>query len=176
VPVEDFEHAWAMLGLTVADSETPALSQADVDALATWVALKTHVGEDGAAGLLRVVGAFMARLAEAETTAVIVRQPDLWMVVTNDELTTAQAYRAIAELIPRMGAMIDAVHRHHLSNARANFGGGPGPPPTVACGVGFVDLSGFTPLTQMLMPAELSALLNGFSATPTWCMPTAGGW
>ena len=32
VALEDIEHGWAMLGLTVADPDTPALSQADVDA------------------------------------------------------------------------------------------------------------------------------------------------
>src|SRR5580698_8511025 len=42
VPVEAVEHAWAMLGLTVEDSDTPALSQADVDALATWVAMRAE--------------------------------------------------------------------------------------------------------------------------------------
>ncbi|EUA52173.1 hypothetical protein I552_0383 [Mycobacterium xenopi 3993] len=31
MPVHDVEHAWAMLGLTVADLDTAALSQADVD-------------------------------------------------------------------------------------------------------------------------------------------------
>src|SRR5271166_4530589 len=31
VTLADVEHGWAMLGLTVADSDTPALSQADVD-------------------------------------------------------------------------------------------------------------------------------------------------
>jgi hypothetical protein len=37
VPVEDVAHAWALLGLTVAGPDIPALSQADVDGLATWV-------------------------------------------------------------------------------------------------------------------------------------------
>ncbi len=68
-----------MLGLTVADPDQPALSQADVDGLATWVAMKTAVGEDGAFGFLRVLGAAMARLAEAESAVVrarLARHPD----------------------------------------------------------------------------------------------------
>jgi hypothetical protein len=63
LPAEEVARAWALLGLTVAGPDVPALSQADVDALSTWVALKAVVGEDGASGLLRVLGATMARLA-----------------------------------------------------------------------------------------------------------------
>ena len=81
----------------------PSLSQADVDALATWVALKAVVGEDGAYGLLRVLGAAMARLAEAESTMIRAGTPDIQMTHTHDELATAQAYRAVAEFVPRIG-------------------------------------------------------------------------
>ena len=48
VPVDDVAHAWAVLGLTIADAEVPALSQADIDGLATWVTLRTVAGEDAA--------------------------------------------------------------------------------------------------------------------------------
>ena len=56
IAAEDVARAWTLLGLTVAGPDVPALSQADVDALATWLALKTVVGQDGALGLLRVAG------------------------------------------------------------------------------------------------------------------------
>ena len=45
---DDVAHAWALLGLTVAGSDVPSLSQADVDGLKTWLALKGVVGQDGA--------------------------------------------------------------------------------------------------------------------------------
>jgi len=72
--------------------------------------------------------------------------------------------------------MIDAVHRHHLTNTRTFIEAvASGPSANLVCGVGFVDLSGFTALTQMLTPAELSTLLNGFSAGDAvmWVSPTA---
>lgn len=176
VPVEDIAHAWAMLGLTVADSDTPTLSQVDVDALATWVAFKADFGEDAASGFLRVLGASIARLAEAESSMIRAGVPDLWLGHTGDELATAQAYRNVAEYIPRIGAMMDAVHRHHLTSTRTFVEGLiPGPSPNLVCGVGFVDLSGFTALTQMLTPAELSTLLNGFSATVSDVVHADGG-
>ncbi|MCV7231355.1 adenylate/guanylate cyclase domain-containing protein [Mycobacterium branderi] len=176
LPVEDVEHAWAMLGLTVADSDTPTLSQADVDALATWVELRARFGEDAASGVLRVIGACVARLAEALSSMIRAGAPEIWIGETQDELTTAQAFRGVAEFIPRIGAMMDAVHRHHLTSVRTFIEGVvPGPSASVVCGVGFVDLSGFTALTQMLTPAELSTLLNGFSATVSDVVHADGG-
>jgi class 3 adenylate cyclase len=166
-------HAWALLGLTAAGPDVPVLSQADVDALATWAALKAVVGEDGAFGVL---GAAMARLAEAEGTMIRAGTPDIQMNYTHDELATAQAYRSVAEFVPRIGALIDVVHRHHLISARTYFEGVLlGTSASVVCGIGFADLSGFTALTQALTPAELSYLLNEFGATVADVVHADGG-
>ncbi|MGV0814608.1 adenylate/guanylate cyclase domain-containing protein [Mycolicibacterium boenickei] len=176
LPLDDVAHFWAVLGLTAGDPDQRTLSQADVEALGTCAAMRDGLGEDAAVGLLRVVGAAMARLAEAESAVVRTDRPDLWISHSHDELTTARTYRAVAQLIPRIGTMIDAVHRHHLSSARTYFEGvQPSPSESVVCGVGFADLSGFTALTQLLTPAELANLLNEFSSTVTDVVQTDGG-
>jgi class 3 adenylate cyclase len=176
VSADDVAQAWALLGLTIAGPDVPALSQADVDALATWLAVKTAVGERGAFGLLRVLGAAMARLAEAESTMIRAAMPDIQMTHTRDELATAQAYRAAAELIPRLGALIDTVHRHHLISARTHFEDVlRDTSASVVCGVGFADLSGFTVLTQALTPALLSDLLNEFAGAVSDVVHADGG-
>lgn len=174
---DDVAHAWALLGLTVAGPDVAALSQADVDALSTWVALKSVIGEDGAFGMLRVLGAAMARLAEAESTVIRAGTPDIQMNYTHDELATAQAYRSVAEFVPRIGALIDVVHRHHLTSARTHFEGvlRGDTSASVVCGVGFADLSSFTALTQALTPAQLSALLTEFGATVADVVHADGG-
>ncbi|CPR03574.1 adenylate cyclase [Mycobacterium bohemicum DSM 44277] len=173
---DDVARAWALLGLTVAGPDVPVLSQADVDGLATWVALKRVVGEDGAFGLLRVLGAAMARLAEAESTTIRAGMPDIQMTYTNDELATAQAYRAVAEFVPRIGALIDVVHRHHLTSARTHFEGVlRDTSASVVCGIGFADLSDFTVLTHALAPAELSMLLNEFAGAVSDVVHADGG-
>ncbi|HWF27496.1 MAG TPA: adenylate/guanylate cyclase domain-containing protein [Mycobacterium sp.] len=173
---DDVAHAWALLGLTVAGPDVAVLSQADVDALSTWVGLKAVVGEDGAFGLLRVLGAAMARLAEAEGTMIRAGTPDIQMNYTHDELATAQAYRSVAEFVPRIGALIDVVHRHHLTSARTYFEGVLlGTSATVVCGIGFADLSSFTALTQALTPAQLSNLLTEFAGTVADVVHADGG-
>jgi class 3 adenylate cyclase len=176
VPVETVEHAWAMLGLTVADVDTPTLSQADVDSLATWSAMRAQMGDDAADGYLRVLGASVARLAEAASSMIRTSTPRLWLGHTGDELATAQAYREVAEFIPRLGQMIDAIHRHHLVSTRTFVEGmARGPSAGLVCGIGFADLSGFTALTQALTPAELSELLNDFGATVSDVVLANGG-
>jgi class 3 adenylate cyclase len=176
ISADEVSRAWALLGLTVAGPDIPVLSQADVDALATWLALKVAVGEDGAHGLLRVLGAAMARLAEAESTMIRVGMPDIQMDHTHNEFATAQAYRTIAEFIPRLSALIDTVHRHHIISARTHFEGVLRDTSSAAvCGVGFADLSSFTALTQALAPAELSELLNQFAGTVSDVVHAHGG-
>ncbi|OBK32054.1 hypothetical protein A5658_17080 [Mycobacterium sp. 1245111.1] len=176
VPLADVEHAWAILGLTVENSDTLALSQADVDALATWVALRAQMGQAAADGFMRVLGSSVARLAEAISSMIRANSPKLWLGHSGDELTTAVAYREAAQFVPRIGAMIDAVHRHHLVSTRTFIESVErGPSVSVLCGVGFADLSGFTALTQTLAPAELSEMLTEFGATVSDVVHADGG-
>jgi class 3 adenylate cyclase len=176
LPPESVARAWALLGLTAAGPDVPTLSQADVDALATWVAIKAVVGDDDASGLLRVLGANMARLAEAEATMIRGGMPDILIDHTHDELATAQAYRTAVEFVCGLGALIDTVHRHHLISARTYFEDVIlDSSASVTCGVGFADLSSFTALTQTLTPAELSNLLNEFAGTVTDVVHGDGG-
>jgi class 3 adenylate cyclase len=165
VPVAEVEYGWSIVGLTVENSDTAVLTQADVDALATWVAMREQLGKEATDGYMRVLGATVARLAEAVSSMIRTSAPRLWLGDTGDELTTARAYQEVAGYVPRVGAMIDAIHRHHLVSTRTFIEGVErGPQTSILCGVGFADLSGFTALTQALTPAELSALLTEFAA------------
>jgi adenylate cyclase len=176
VTLEEVSRAWAVLGLTVVDAEQPALSQADVDALEGWVETKNAVGEHAALGWLRVLGAVMARLVEAGTSMMLVAQPDIQMLHSHDEFTTARAYREVAEIVPRTLALIGIVYLNHMTGVRPYFEAIIGDSPeSVTCGVGFADLSGFTALTQRLTPAELSALLEEFNATVADIVHADGG-
>lgn len=175
VPLADVEQAWAALGLTVTDCSTKSLSRADVETLRTWVEMRTLVGDVEATGLLRVMGAGMARLAEAESSMSRAGSPDIELHHSHNEATTAKAYRAAASFIPRIGSMLDAVHRHHLMSARRYFEHVIRDDSSdVVCGIGFADLSGFTALTQVISSAELRDLLNEFSAVSADIVHSAG--
>lgn len=172
----DVERAWTALGLSTGGPDEVVLSQADVDGLALWADMRAALGEEAATGLLRVVGSAMARLSEAVAAMIRHANPGIQIEQSHDELVTARTYRDAATFIPRLGALFDAVHRHHLQHtrrylelvARENSA-------TVDCGVGFADLSGFTALTQSLGTLELSSLLGEFSAAAADVIHGAGG-
>ncbi|BCI82546.1 adenylate/guanylate cyclase domain-containing protein [Mycobacterium sp. SMC-18] len=176
LPLADVEQAWAVLGLTVADPNTPTLTDNDIEALRTWADLRTAIGDDAATGFLRVIGASVARVAEALASMSRAGLPELDLAHSHDELVTAQAYRSAAAFIPRIGGMIDSFHRHHLFAARTYFDAvARREPLTVDCGVGFADLSNFTQLTQRLTPADLTSLLNEFNAITNDVVHADGG-
>lgn len=176
VPVADVQQTWAVLGLTAFDPTAPTLSDADIEALRTWADLRTTIGDDAAWGFLRVVGTSVARMAEALASMSRTGLPDLDLAQTHDELVTARAYRAAAQFIPRIGGMIDAVHRHHVASAREYFDAiDHREASTVVCGIGFADLSNFTQLTQRLTPADLTSLLGEFNAITNDVVHADGG-
>jgi class 3 adenylate cyclase len=176
VPLSELAQAWAVMGLTITDPEALALSQTDVDGLATWVAIKAMVGADAAINFLRVLGNTMARLAEAGGTMARMAQPDLMMSLSGDELTTAMAYRSVTEITHRFGVLIDAVFRQHIVAARTHFEGViTDASANVTCGIGFADLTGFTRLTQVLTPNELFDLLVEFGGSVSDLVHADGG-
>ncbi|WP_123028119.1 adenylate/guanylate cyclase domain-containing protein [Mycolicibacterium stellerae] len=176
VPVEELIRAWHALGLSAPDTDEPVFSQIDVDGLASWVAMKSAVGDEPTMTLLRVLGASMARLAEAGSTAIRLGMPDIQMEHSADELTTAMTYRRVGEFIPRLGVLIDAVFRHHTVSARTYFEGViRDASASVVCGIGFADLTGFTALSQQLSATELSDLLVEFAAAVSDVVLTDGG-
>lgn len=165
-PLDEVAHAWAALGLTVSDVDHLALSEADLEGLRTWSDLTSVVGADASLGVLRVLGGSMARFAEAVSSAIRAGVPSIQLNYTDDELATARAYAGVTAFVPRVGRLLDAAHRQHLESARMYFEDVlRDTSPTVHCGVGFVDLSGFTSLTQLLTPSELSGLLSEFNST-----------
>jgi class 3 adenylate cyclase len=176
LPLADIEHAWAALGLTVTDPDQIALTDADLEGLRTWSDLSATAGEAASLGVLRVLGASMARFAEAESSAIRGGVPEIQMNHTHDEAATARAYAAVTAYVPRIGRLIDAVHRQHLESARRYFEAVlRDTSATVLCGVGFVDLSGFTALTQLVTPTELSELLSVFTSSVSDVVHADGG-
>jgi class 3 adenylate cyclase len=174
--VDEVANAWAVMGLSISDPEALTLSQRDVDGLATWAAIKELVGDAAALAFLRVLGNTMARLAEAGGTMSRMAQPDLLMTLSGDELTTAKAYRAVTEITHRIGVLMDAVFRHHIVSARTHFEGViSDATASVTCGIGFADLTGFTKLTQVLTPAELTELLLEFGGSVSDLVHADGG-
>ncbi len=172
---ETVSRAWRSFGLPA--PVDGVLGAADVEALRTWLDVRSLLGEAGALGLSRVVGAGMARLAEAEAAAMragLDGQVDRGR--TGSEEVSARAYVLVAELVPRIGNVLDTVHRHHIEAARRHFEAvAPSFDSALRCGVGFADLSDFTQMSQELPLTELSVLLAEFDASATQTVTGGGG-
>ena len=158
--------AWRSFGLPA--PVEPVLGEQDIEALRTWMLVRDLLGAEAATALARVLGSGAARLAEA-TSSVMRGDPHNPMdrALSGSEARTAQAYAEASSLVPAIGNVLDAVHRHHLEAARRHFELVAPTPDTVRCGVGFADLSGFTAMSQVKPMRELAMLLSEFEAEAT---------
>ena len=166
--------AWRSFGLPA--PVEPVLGELDIEVLRTWVVVSELVGDEHATALARVLGSGVARLAEA-TTALLRRGLGEQMdrARSGSEVVTARAYADAAELVPQIGVVLDAVHRHHLEAARRHFELVAPTPDAVRCGVGFADLSGFTAMSSAMPMPMLSKLLATFEDVATDTVHELGG-
>jgi class 3 adenylate cyclase len=166
--------AWRSFGLPA--PVEPVLGRQDIEALRTWLLVRDLVGPDAATALARVLGSGAARLAEA-TSSVMRGDPHNPMDrgLSGSEALTARAYADATSLVPQIGNVLDAVHRHHLEAARRHFELVAPSPGAVRCGVGFADLSGFTEMSAAMPMASLSKLLSEFEDIATDTVHDLGG-
>ncbi|GAC1442917.1 MAG: adenylyl cyclase [Mycobacteriales bacterium] len=167
--------AWRSFGLPT--PYEPVLGEQDLQSLRTWQLVRDLLGEEAATGLARVLGSGAARLAEAEAAAM--RGGPVAAVVdrgqSGSELVTARAFAEATSLVPLIGLVLDAVHRHHIEAARRHFELVAPTPDAVRCGVGFADLSGFTAMSSAMPMSALSKLLATFEDVTTETVHELGG-
>jgi class 3 adenylate cyclase len=170
---------WRALGLTDPGVDVPVATEAEVEAYTIWGDIRALLGDDAALALARVHGAAMARMTEAVGAAMSSAMPEMDLVHGGDELTTARAYEAVAQLVPRVTGVLDLLYRQHLGEATRYFEAahapaGFGSHPVPYC-VAFADLCGFTAATESLSAGELTALLAVFESTAYDEAAGAGG-
>jgi adenylate cyclase len=156
---------WRTLGVAVPDEHRRMFSERDVQV--TRLAIQLKPGGSHGDELLRVLGGSLARVAEAavslyvQTVVPKTDSPESDMVIwaRGAAETTSNALR----LFDSMGTifahhMRDAIDRQRAAQTevpeRSLF----------RLAVGFVDLVGFTPLSQHARPAELLELIGAFEA------------
>ncbi len=167
---------WRTSGLSDVGIDTPLLTEADVDSFETFLAVRTFLGEETALGVARVIGASLARISEAESSAMRVGMDAIDVSRSGSEVETAKAYAVVTQLIPRIGRLLDSMHRQHLEATRVHFEDiDIGDRAAFRCGVGFADLSGFTHLSHHLELADLSRVLSVFEEQATDTVQDRGG-
>lgn len=178
-PAELVRAIWRAYGLVEADPESPVASPDDIEMVATAAGMTEVLGVEATLGMARVMGASLARIGDASSTAVRGRLPSMSVATSGSEVTTARAFAQIAAAVPLLGRSLDVLFRHHLEAARMHFerteswdvvgDGG------IRVAVGFADLCGFTGLSQQLTMDGLSQLLTGFESIAADVVADHGG-
>lgn len=171
---------WRALGFPDLPDDLPAFTEADVEALRGLVErvrspMMLEWSLDRALAQARVLSSALARAADTETDDIahsfaLARAAGM----SDEELAEALAERLHFEVISKL---IDHAHRLQLRAAiwRRLAGGEPHGPGTVDSSVGFVDLVGYTALSQMMEDDELTQLLQRFGALTHETVAAAGG-
>jgi class 3 adenylate cyclase len=158
---------WRAAGFADARRHERRFSTRDVAMFATFHAMSAVVGADRVVQLVRITGGATASMAEAET-ALLRSAIEAPLIGSQDYLEIARSYVAmVTEMLPRLAAAIDTLHRHHLYSVGRRYsdaGASPSSTNTVDLAIGFADLSGYTRLSARLDAGALIAMIDAFEA------------
>jgi adenylate cyclase len=165
VPADLIDAIWRASGLPDPDPGRRALNEVDVESMAMLHGADELLGRDTTLQLVRVMGAAMARIADAMVSAFIANV-DIFPTATDPVgLSRAHANAAAADLLPATTRFLDLLLRRHLAIMRRPLDVvGPAAEGFAArhLAVGFADLVGSTSLAQGLSPAELGSAMSDF--------------
>lgn len=164
-------------GLPPVATTEPACTEGDVESFRNFAMAATIFGEEAMLQFTRVLGASLARVAEAAIALFVVHVDLPAHEAHAASVTVAQANLAAAQTIGILPRTMDAMLRAHLEVAirrqRALHSMDRGD--LVALTVGFVDLVGFTPLARQLSATQLGAMVERFEAIASDVTTTRSG-
>jgi adenylate cyclase len=165
VDVDDVVRLWRTLGVTVPDSRRRLFTERD--ASLTALALQLEPVGAHADELFRVLGNSLTRVAEAAVALYVQTIEPTMDTPDPDFLEWVTSVAETTSLALRLGDSMGAIFAHHLSDAieRQRAAQSDVADRTLfRLAVGFVDLVGFTPLSQRADPADLLSLVGEFEA------------
>ena len=154
---------WRTLGVTVPDADRPMFSERDEQFTTLAVRFVGSHGDE----LFRVLGGSLARVAEAAVSLYVQTVEPQMDSPEVDKVIWAKDQAEMAATALRLGDSMGAIFAHHMRDAidrqraaqatvreRSLF----------RLAVGFVDLVGFTPLSQHASPSAVLDLIGEFEA------------
>lgn len=160
--VDEVRSIYAQLGLPV--DQLAGLGNGDVAMVSLIAADTSGIIEQVGPQLLRVAGAVLARLADA-TVAAYVQDIEPRDSSTADLIDMADQNAFASTLAIALGQQLPTIFRHHMWTAvrrQRSAQSGVESPEIVRLAIGFVDLVGFTSLSNVATPAELIATIDEF--------------
>jgi adenylate cyclase len=165
-------------GLAPVTPEEAAFTLGDVESFVNFAAAAAIFGEKAMLQFIRVVGASVARIAEAAIALFIVNVELPARESHTSSVALAQANLAATQSLAILAPTMETFLRAHLEaaaqrqrNARGSVDRGD----IVAVTIGFVDLVGFTPLARRLSASELGTLVERFEGLASDVTVTRNG-
>ena len=176
--LEDVRSLSLVVGLPVRDPEERTYALGDIEAFKLFEPGARFFGEEVLKRFVRVVASSMARVADAAVSVFVADLQNPLDAAQAGELALAKLDLEATGWLNRLPGLMDALFRPHMERAVERiFVAQPGlaAKPTVTLAIGFVDLVGYTPLSQRLVATELSAMVDEFEAAATDTVTLQGG-
>jgi adenylate cyclase len=156
---------WRLLGVDVPDQDQPMFSERDAEFTASAAQLAPKVPSTDE--LFRVLGSSLGRVAEAAVSLYVQTVEPHLDSGEGDLVIWAKDMAATTSLALGLGDSMGAIFAHHLRDAIARQRSaqtGVIERSLFRLAIGFVDLVGFTPLSQHAAPSELLEVIGRFEA------------
>jgi adenylate cyclase len=176
--VEEVQRLALVIGRPVTDPSQAAFTTEDAEVFGMFRAASDLFGEESLLQFLRVIGSSLGRIADAAVSVFLADVETPLTQAEAGELALAKANLEaieVAKLLPGLmdvvfrALMEGAIYRNRTARAEA------GSLVTVFMAVGFVDLVGFTPLSQRLPVAELRSVVDEFEGAALDTVAAHGG-
>ena len=165
VSVNNIESIRRAVGFPAITTDEPIFSAADVEAFRGFQLASDVLGERTLLEFTRVLGSSLGRVAESAVWLFLENIEAPLVGAQRGELALAQANLEATELLVSVPRAMDAIFRFHIQEAvRRSRAARIGTTTfdSAHLGVGFVDLVGYTPMSQQLSPRELGRLVAEF--------------
>jgi class 3 adenylate cyclase len=176
--VADLQRLTLTIGRPVSDPGVGAFTVGDLETFQMFRARAEFFGEQALLQFIRVVGSSLARVADAAVSLFLADVETPLAEAEAGELALAKANLDAVGALNALPALMETVLRAHMEEAITRSQAArseSGSRVTVFMAVGFIDLVGFTPLSQRLPTAELRAVVDEFEAATHDTVALHGG-
>jgi adenylate cyclase len=164
IPVEKVLALALAAGFPPPGPDAPSFTEADIQVFVTFSAGASLFGEAATQRFTRVVGSSLSRIAEAAVTLFQVNVEQPILESGGSELSIAQKNLSAIETLGSVRVLLDSLFGSHVETAirRLREARPTRSPDSVQFAVGFVDLVGFTTVTQRMAVRDLALLVEHF--------------
>lgn len=170
---------WRALGFADPEPDEEIFSESDIEMMGLLpAAMRLGLDMEEVLHTGRVIGSSMARIAEVEVGLLRANvEAPLRAAGAGDFVVARTLAGLVGELLPRISALIDGVHRQHLDIAARSqvFMDLEGGLDTADVTIGFTDLMDFTAWSEKLAPNELSSAIASYEERVSDTVVASGG-